>query len=74
MPRDSYDLVKFTFDSLRSAIEALLVVVEDAASTKRDYTIHNITPSTILKKGLILEGDVADISEKVSRVRGSRKR
>lgn len=67
----THSTLKVLFDSYVSAAEGLLTVLEDARSTTSVYTIHGLSIDQILKNGLILSGDVDDISSKVGLVVGS---
>lgn len=61
----------FTFTSLRAAAEALLVVLEDARDTDRQYAFTGLTPGRILKDGLVLQGEVVDITTRVGLIAGA---
>lgn len=63
--------VLFRFDTLLAAAQALLTVLEDARSTDKEYRFTGLTPGTILRAGLLLEGDVVDISSSVGEISGS---
>ncbi len=62
---------RFTFDSYLAAAEALLITLEDARTTKLFYQITGLTPETILRGGLTLEGQIDGISEKLSAISGA---
>lgn len=61
----------FTFDTYLAAAEALLVVVTDAHSTKRRYRITGRSPERILAVGLLLEGEIDEVSELVADIPGA---
>lgn len=65
--------VRFRFRTYLSSAEALLLVLEDARTTKDSYRITGITPEAILKDGLVLEGQIDNISEKVAAIPGATK-
>ena len=67
----AHESVRFHFTSFMAAAEALLLVIEDARSTESFYTITGLSPDKILKHGLLLEGDVADISKRVALLEGA---
>ena len=65
------ETVRYTFPTLLGATLALLTVLEDARTTQRAYRFTGLSPHTILRSGIFLEGDVADISERVSSISGA---
>ena len=62
---------RFRFRSYVSAAEALLTVLEDARRTKKSYRITGLSPEAILVDGLTVEGEIEEISEKLSAVSGA---
>lgn len=62
--------VRFSFDSYMGAVEALLLVVEDARTTYKFYTFKGLTPGSVLRNGLLLEGQVDDIVSRIERIHG----
>ena len=67
----AHQTVRYTFGSMLGAAQALLTVLTDARTTERVYRFTGLSPAKILRSGLVLEGDVADISEQVSRIAGA---
>lgn len=63
--------VHFTFTSYLAAAQALLVVMEDARTTNKWYRITGRSPEALVARGLVLEGEIADISEKVAAISGA---
>lgn len=63
--------VRFRFRSYLAAAEALLLVLEDARVTQRTYRITGLSPEAILMDGLVLEGEIAEVSEKVAAISGA---
>lgn len=61
----------FTFDTYLAAAEALLVVMNDARTTKRRYRITGRSPERILRQGLLLEGEIDEVSELVADTHGA---
>lgn len=59
------------FDSLESAAEGLETVLTDARKTKFSYSFAGISADQILKSGLILEGEVTEVAEKLQDLEGS---
>ena len=68
---ETHTTVRYTFPTLLGSVLALLVVLEDARHTDRSYRFSGLSPKAILRSGLLLEGDVADISERVSSISGA---
>lgn len=65
--------VRFRFRTYLASAEALLLVLEDARKTEDSYRITGITPEAILRDGLVLEGQIENISEKVAAISGAMK-
>lgn len=63
--------VRFTFSTYLGAVQALLIVLEDARTTNHFYRITGLSPAGILSSGMLLEGDVDDIARQVERIEGS---
>lgn len=63
--------VRCMFDSLEAAAEGLATVLLDARQTKFSYSFAGISADQILKSGLILEGDVSEVTEKLQDLEGS---
>lgn len=63
--------VRFRFPDYISASEALLTVLEDARRTDKKYRITGLSPASILTHGLLLEGEIDEISEKLSAISGA---
>lgn len=63
--------IRFRFRSYLGAAEALLLVLEDARKTDKTYRITGLTPESILMDGMILEGEVEEISEKLAAISGA---
>jgi hypothetical protein len=62
---------RFRFRSYLSAAEALLLVLEDARETEKSYRVTGLSPEAILMDGLVLEGQIEEISEKVAAISGA---
>lgn len=63
--------VRFTYDSYLGAAKALLAVLEDGEKTDKDYRVTGLSPERILVNGLVLEGEIDDISEVLSTISGA---
>jgi len=61
----------FTFDTYLAAAEALLAVMVDARETTRRYRITGRSPERILVQGLLLEGEIDEVSELVADIPGA---
>lgn len=62
---------RFLFDSLQSAAMGLETLLVDARETPKYYEFAGISAEQILKSGLILEGDILEVAEKLKNVEGS---
>lgn len=63
--------VRFTFDTYLGAVDALLAVLEHARTTTSSYRFTGLSPNRVLSAGLLLEGDVGDIVQRLERIPGS---
>lgn len=61
----------FTVTTYLAAAEVLLVVLEDARSTQKNYRVTGLSPESILQSGLVLEGEIEEVSERVYAVSGA---
>jgi hypothetical protein len=61
----------FTFDTYLAAAQGLLVVMTDARKTTRQYRITGRSPERILVSGLLLEGEIDEVSELVADIPGA---
>lgn len=59
--------VRFFFSGLEDAARALLTVLEDAESTKADYVIGGLSAKTVLSSGLLLQGDIEQVTAAVEK-------
>lgn len=62
---------RFRFRTYMGAAQALLAVLEDARKTKKRYQITGLTPESVLLNGLLLEGEIEDVSEIISLIPGA---
>ena len=65
------ETARFTFTTYLGAAEALLVVMEDMRSTKRRYRLTGRSPEAIVLSGMVLEGEIAEVSERVALISGA---
>lgn len=66
----AHETVRITCDSYLSAASALLLVFQDARVTRRTYRFTGLSPRSVLRSGLLLEGEVADILNSIKRIDG----
>lgn len=66
--------VTYGFTTYAGAVEALIVVLEDARKTMYRYRITGKSPETILANGLLLEGEIDAVSEKIALISGAKLR
>ena len=57
--------VRFFFDSLDVAVEALVIVLEDARETDKEYSFGSLSAQQVLASGLVLVGDAKHLSDKL---------
>lgn len=62
---------RFFFDSLEAAAEGLIVVLLDARQTTAEYRFGGLSAKQLLASGLLLDGDIADVSLKLDQVPGA---
>ena len=63
--------VRYMFDSLESAAAGLQTVLTDARKTKLFYSFAGVSADQILKSGLILEGDIEQVSSELDKLAGA---
>lgn len=71
MAEFTHRTLKIVYSDLAAAVEGLLIVLEDARTTRRLYTITGLSLDQILSNGMTLSGEVDDISSKVGTVQGA---
>lgn len=62
---------RFIFDSLKAAATGLEIVLVDARKTTKSYAFAGVSADQILKSGLILEGEIVEVVEKLKNIEGS---
>lgn len=62
---------RFTFSTYMGALEGLILVLEDARTTTKKYQITGLSAGRIIKEGLLLEGDIDEVSEKLALISGA---
>lgn len=55
--------VRFFFNDKVEAVEALLLILEDARKTTREYAFGSTSIHQILDSGLLLQGDIEDVEK-----------
>ena len=65
---------RFTFSNYVGAVEGLIIALEDARTTTKKYQITGLSAGRIIKEGLLLEGDIDEVSEKLALISGATRR
>jgi hypothetical protein len=63
--------LRFFFDSVQSAAQALEIVLLDARSTPRNYRITGLSAQQILQSGILLAGELDEVAAKLKTVPGA---
>lgn len=58
-------------DSVQAAAETLVVVLENARSTRRQFDFGPIKAESVLRNGLFLDGEIEDVLGEVLEVPGA---
>lgn len=66
-----YRSVRYFFDSLETAVEALLMVLEDARTTNLSYSFGSLSAQQVFSSGLMLVGEVEVICLKLDMLSGA---
>lgn len=61
---------RFYFDTLQAAAAGLLTVLLDARETEKFYRFGGLSAPSLLRSGLLLEGDIEEISAKLEDLTG----
>jgi len=62
--------VRFFFETMDVAVEALIVVLEDARETDKDYSFGSLSAQQIMASGLLLIGDAQHVVNKIQELPG----
>lgn len=62
---------RFFFESLAGAVEALLVVLEDARETDYSYRFGSLSADQVFMSGLMLVGQIDDVASKLEQIEGT---
>lgn len=62
---------RFYFRSYRAAARALMVVLLDARDSEFRYRFTGLTPGAIIRGGLLVEGEIQAVSEKLMAIPGT---
>ena len=57
--------VRVFFNSLADAVEALLIVLNDARTSAHAYSFGSLSAKQVLASGLILSGEVEEVLSKL---------
>lgn len=63
--------VRFYFDAIGTAAEALIVVLKDARVTKAFYTFGSLSAQQVLESGLVLSGETTAVAAKLEQLPGA---
>lgn len=66
-----YLSVRYFFDTQEGAVEALLLLLEDARTTDKYYEFGSLSADQILASGLILRGDIHDLLHRLDAISGA---
>lgn len=62
--------IRFFFSSLESAVTALILVLEDARKTDKNYIFGSLSAQQILASGLMLAGDAQHVADQIAKLPG----
>ena len=62
---------RFTFSTYVGAVEGLIIALEDARTTTKRYQITGLSAGRIIREGLLVEGDIDEVSEKLALISGA---
>lgn len=62
---------RFLFDSFTAAVLGLLTVLQDARTTTKDYTFSGLNAMQVRTSGLLLTGDIEDITSQLEKIPGA---
>jgi len=57
--------VRFFFDSLLAAVDALTLVLEDARTTSKSYSFGALSAEQVFTSGLLIVGEADEVAAKV---------
>ncbi len=63
--------VRFFCDSLETAVEVLIIVLEDARETDKEYSFGSLSAQQVLSSGLLIIGDAQHLVDKLSTLSGT---
>lgn len=63
--------VRFFFDTLDVAIEALVLLLEDSRVTDKLYEFGSLSPNQIMSSGLLIVGEAEEIVEDINALQGA---
>jgi hypothetical protein len=66
-----YKSSRYLFDSLDAAVEALLVVLEDARITVHSYRFGSLSADQVYASGLMLIGEIDEVCVKLDEIEGA---
>ncbi len=63
--------VRFLFDDLGAAADAMNTVLLDARHTDLDYRFYGLNLNALLQSGLVMEGEIQNVAAKVEALPGT---
>lgn len=62
---------RILFDSKKTAIQALILVLQDARKTKSIYTFTGMDHDRLTESGMVLSGEIEGIKTKILKLAGT---
>lgn len=66
-----HETVRFYFDSLDAAADALVLLLEDARATRDKYEFGGLTAGEIFSNGLMIQGKIYRVAKILEQVPGA---
>lgn len=67
----TYISTRIMFDTLESAVEGLLVILEDARETVFDYRFGSLSAEQVYASGLMVIGEAEEVARKLEQIDGA---
>jgi hypothetical protein len=67
----TYTSTRFLFSSLEGAVEALILVLEDARTTSSEYSFGGLSAEQIYASGLSLVGEIDAVADLLGGIEGA---
>lgn len=62
---------RILFSSRKSAVRALILVLEDARKTTRIYTFTGLNHHRLIENGMVLSGEIDEVKNKILALTGT---